>query len=281
MQFSDRNLCLTAMLLAIVAGCSAVESQASTPSRVTSASSSSMVQTASSPSKTQQPVEPREIDSAFRGLKIEELMTTNMCTSPCVWGIMPSQTSYSDATGFLDQIANTYGDFPFLATVVSGSSDQTEAEVSFEIDLHQRDGLVGSVSARFIPSPGAIVASDAWAAFRLKEIFVQYGIPSDVRLASTQGQGKWIQYILLIEYKHYDFYIEYFDPGQERELTEFIVCPNSPKEYLAFSVHLGEDPLLEVPEQYYFSISQVSDFSIQDFYDFILKGRNECLQIRG
>lgn len=229
---------------------------------------------------TSRPVHHSDVNAVFQGHEVEELMKiVGECASPCVWGIVPGQTSHTSAVDFLNPLRDVYGDFPFWATVVLGSSAQQEMEVSLRIDLHSRDEVVDLVNARLIPAPGVVVTSEDWAAFNLEKILSQYGPPSDIRIAIVQGQGNWIQYGLLIIYEQYDFQIEYIDPGSERDLSGFLICPARSDEYISFELQLGGT--LREPSEYYLPLNSVSDFSIQDFYSLISNQPKSCLQVNG
>lgn len=206
------------------------------------------------------------------------------CSSPCVFGIVPGQTSLEDAMKTFSWLRHpllekTYpNDSKFYNTVIGVK----EKDLSINVDLFIEKRVVKNMIVGISLSAHKRVSDiDAWKAFSPKMILEKYGVPSRVGiyLSFPTEEGfplytAW--YDMIFFYDKQNFAIMYFH-GLVREEDFINACPATDL-FSSVKIYYGKD--LENPPFDGLPLGKVTSLTLEQFVDLLKEESGfDCFKI--
>jgi hypothetical protein len=216
---------------------------------------------------------------------LSELMENNGgCRLPCLWGIVPGETSWDEASQFL-------ATFSYVSPAPDGNNGYTFAKVESPIEIDH----IGSISYSFRVIDGIVESIEFynWPELShwhyLSNILSDYGLPDEVGLYTegTQYTGSRVSSLILF-YRDLGFMIEYVSFSEVEAVGDKVLfCPegNYGFSYMwSKELDYAFDEAVTVYPVVYESasprrIGEVSHMNIHDFYsDFREQNANVCIE---
>ena len=260
-------------------------SVSNTPSPTNTATQNSIVTQTKSPTfvPTASPTSKPTLNAAqFEEEVYRFLSGENQCSSPCIFGIVPGQTTLDEAQEIFKWlrsplILSNYPD----GDVYYKTNIQLGGEFKYiYVELVEKNGLVKNLLLGFtFPEYEEIPDTRSWKVFSPETIINTYGSPTKVNLGlhsvSEPGfAGTW--YDMLLKYEDINLTIEYFH-GITVYDDYIKACPISDK-FEIVSIYLGKglkyQPAVGIP------LEKVTDLTIEIFSDLLKENsENSCFYI--
>jgi hypothetical protein len=189
---------------------------------------------------------------------IEELLLNNGgCKLPCFWGIVPGTTEWNTAKAFLETFAEVKEGKYYSARIQDPEYPRTHV-----INLKVQEGMLVEVGV------GPIVMRN----FTIDKILIDYGKPEEVYLLTYRNAPAFpLPAYLVLDYRHQGILAKYEFTSEKINDNEFLVCsqPVGPDMRLQSSEKMLTELEINqsVPRPEYRKIGEVSDLSIDEFYD--------------
>jgi hypothetical protein len=258
-----RSIALTTLVLVIVVSAcvsnNAVESPTSTLRAVTVTPLATKTRR---PSSTPTLVVPT-LGPTETYFSILNLLNSNAdCEKPCFWGIVPGETTYSEAVTVLHPFGGSHNLVGYrqreygLYTSIDDPDFKTSISVKITHDFAE---LVESIFVR-MHNPGyEKLSTEPWGFFRPVNILKEYGRPSEIRFGFSHGQEAYVTSVT------------------DRAFNRYLFCPNKPTELEGFTFQLGgELPRIEWHD---YEVDKVSDLTASSLYELVLADPEACLYL--
>ena len=226
----------------------------------------------SSPTATRLP----ELSLAEQQKLMKELVRTNgNCVSPCVWGIVPNQTTWAEARNFLLSMDQTLkmGGISFTL----GNTDNNQGDLGGGIFIVREELVVGIELGMFLDIRNKVRGD--WAAFTPEGIFARYGVPSEILFwhrsmyRPSPPDGKFIDYIeMTLFYDSLDVVVTYYEGFSPLKGNSYHYCP-APLDYSSvhFAIWVGKAaPDLPLHNQGIL-LEDVSALTRQEFFQQVIQ----------
>ncbi len=132
-------------------------------------------------------------------LLINTLLTENAsCELPCVWGMIPGQTTWIEVQQFLDS---------FLIYLGSAGSPSTAMYIDYRSSIDMPDMSLQIVVRKNIITNFLLLPPGTAARYRLEDILARYGVPEEVYIGATTSYPvkDLLPFDLIIYYPKYGF----------------------------------------------------------------------------
>ena len=219
------------------------------------------------------------------------LAQTDYCPSPCLWGIVPGESTLEDVEALFTylgnplEITNQEGDLKFYYSIF-GPAHGLEHGLSYDIVLTIQNGIVKNLDANIGTTDnvsGAPIQHNLWAGFSPENVLRRYGIPSSVEFAVAQGpilNGQSpLYWSMIIYYEHLNLIFEY-GLGIKDVLgvgNVIQVCPSTvPTTHV--KIWLGKEPRYPPDRRALKKLEEVTSLSLIDFYNLVAL-ENSCFNL--
>ena len=218
----------------------------------------------------------------------ELLRTNGNCSSPCIWGIIPNQTTLAEARNFLltmDQILDLPSGYPkeFRFKNQDGSLGHVGAG-GFTV----QNGVITGIELFVTYNISGTARSD-WTAFTPEGIFNAYGVPSEIRFwliydHDTPPPGEDFTYwtIMLLFYNNISVSIVYDFGLTERKGDFYRYCPapvDSPS--VGIGMRIGKDVFHHQTDDAAIRLEDAASLSRQEFYQLITENPGTaCIDLK-
>lgn len=206
------------------------------------------------------------------------------CSSPCVFGIVPGQTSLEDVMRTFSWLRHpllekTYPNGSKFFNTVIGVEEEN---LSINVDLFAEKHVVKNMIVGMSLSADKHVSDiDAWKAFSPKMILEKYGVPSrvGVYLSFPTEEGfplytAW--YDMIFFYDKQNFAIMYFH-GLVKEEVFIKACPATDL-FTSLKIYYGKD--LENPPIEGLPLEKVTSLTLEQFADLLKEESGfDCFEI--
>lgn len=165
-----------------------------------------------------------------------ELLSTNGgCELPCVWGVVPGETSLKDA---INIIGNYSGEYEFSPYMLSGTEPRYEYSDNFDVTTRIDIGVflefdtsgekVRGVSVSFSLSEGgySTLADENFEIYSILELFRKYGIPDNIYLYPPKVSQSPEGYGIYVFYEEEKIMLSYSGSSTEIDKRVYKLCPN-------------------------------------------------------
>lgn len=216
-------------------------------------------------------------------LVAELLQTNGNCPTPCVWGIVPGETNYEEAAGFLG---------PFDPTPLQGIFDDYQyfsisyfykEKMHIMMGVDETNGRLVNAGITLLGLDQPVITDQDWLAFRPDSILRTYGLPSLVWiiliLPPSVDNEVSVGYELLYFYNSLQLVITYINSEYVPIIDSKIhICPLVDHSLESASFNLGEN-MQGIPEVGW-DITQATSRSLSEFYQLMIgDSRFACFDI--
>lgn len=202
------------------------------------------------------------------------------CQAPCLWGIVPEQTTQGEAFNFFTGLG-----FPMTPGASNGVYSSTPGfdNLWVKIKLYVQDQVVRGVWARLdLSNYDGPVKPRPWAGFSPDTVLLQYGKPSRVEFAlyhptePGDATGK-VWYEMVIWFDEKKVIADYFD-GETRAGSVVRVCPLTDR-FGSVDIRIGENPNAPLPKKVL--LENATSLTIDQFYELMIqKDGPKCLDLK-
>lgn len=205
-------------------------------------------------------------------MEILELLQTNAnCVTPCIFGMVPGETSRSEIEGFL-----TYLDADYYRDVYLYFGPEGVSRPIIQLDFEFEEGEGQSIQTLEITfRVSGLDSSEYLSGFSPRTVLKNYGVPDLIGFHVGQGPWDTLSYQLFLYYKDEHALFEYNSKTLFASFMDgFQICPLDPGEFSnLWRLQLSENAL-EVPEHIR-SASEITDLDKQDLVSLLLSGDSE------
>jgi hypothetical protein len=207
------------------------------------------------------------------------------CQTPCLFGIVPGQTTYAQAREIFSWLRNPLSKekYPNGEEYYTTSIDYKNAPISIGVRISLDRDIVKSIYADIDLSrySNIITERQDWEAYSLDNILSQYGSPTkvefDLDYPHEEGFPEDIAwYDMIVTYEDIDLTIEYYH-GQSVEGNFINACPLT-DQFMVVMIYVGNDfenrPYKGVP------LEKATSLTMTQFSKlFTQKSKIACFQI--
>ncbi len=278
------------VILIVVSGCTSVGSEMQTAPTLKSYPTSTNKPPTITPTLSPIPRPSRTPDSTLTplptiepekvGETLKELLQEPIgCVSPCFLGIVPSQTTFSEAENIISSLglklehSNTTGDKKIYETVY-----EFDSGLSINPLFTSKNSIIENITIYIIPEKQKSGIPREWLAYSPEMMINRFGIPSYVGFALDWGPRSFFAMAiyfddvdLIVEYSGYDIIPRQKGPSR--------ICPLT-DQFEDVRVWFGKNPIN--PPGGFVSLEQATSLTMENFSDLIIGNpANACLVVNG
>ncbi|HNB51374.1 MAG TPA: hypothetical protein PK530_05505 [Anaerolineales bacterium] len=212
------------------------------------------------------------------------LRETDGCLVPCFWGIIPEQTTFTEAKGIFAhlglrmELINTQDSKEFFEITYDPGSN-----FSMSLTLTKQKDLVKHIRVYITPELDQADVPRGWLAYSPETLIAQYGLPTQIvffvdRPRDANAEPKaW--YHMVMYYENLDFIVMYGRPEIHPPLSLLPICPITDA-YNNVQLWLGHEP--ENPPQFGVSLEEATSMTIEEFAALMTGDPDSaCFELKG
>lgn len=197
------------------------------------------------------------------------------CAAPCFWGIVPGQSTFSEAIS-----AITHFGLQLLYVNTLANKDFRESRYDFEsglsisTSLAIQDNIVQNLRVYITPEKRRTGVPRAWLAYSPETLINRYGLPSKVDF--NVDRGEFPSYVIDIYFDSMDLIVEYtsYDLG-----ANLRVCPLT-DQIRSVRLWMGKNPENPPPPKLV-PVDQATSMTIEEFSNLMTaKTNTACFNLK-
>lgn len=225
-------------------------------------------------------LDPLTAEEAIKAL----LQETNECQAPCIWGIVPGESSYGEARNLLTQLGllmifstkqlgNTFYQFEYVF----------ENGLSVDVILTTKADLIENLRLFIEPVQQQSGDEREWSAFSQETLISQYGSPSNIdfsiNLIHEEDNENKAWYHMVMSFDSRDLIIEYNFAETQNLNSAYLICPLV-DDFQGVRIWVGKDPV--DPPLGGTGIVDAASMTIDEFAELLLiSPQTACLNLNG
>lgn len=218
---------------------------------------------ASIPSLTATPTQLATLEPDQAREKIRLAMQESVdCDAPCFWGIVPDQTSVSEAIDIFSHLGLQVKNTRLDNKVFYGVAYEIDNGFFFTVPLTTQEGIVKNIRVNISPEPYQAGVPRQWESFSPISLIRRYGVPSRVAMSIAFGpslDSSNIDFNMTFYYDSRDLIVYYYGEhlGEKPQ-----ICPLT-DQFDLVRIWMGKDPYN--PPKNFSSMESVTSLTMEEF----------------